>query len=266
MAHYYNKQGVSKYDAKPKEAKEKEYLPSITTIQKIEANIGLSKYYVNQAIEAALTLPMIEGETGDQYIQRVKIDAKQHARNAAKLGSVVHHLAERYIKCKPLFYTGHRKDVWIIFNGLKEWIDSKACFIELEDEEWKAEKVFVNHQEKYAGKADLVIYHTDDTFSIIDFKSQAVKKPLQYKKNPDKLCKPKINYYDSWIGQLVALAECDDLRYKKLNSLLSVVVSTHPNNLGAVYVKEWDLGDIEYNKAKRRFLAQRQLYKEVNGL
>lgn len=262
MRHLYDNQGNPKHGTPIKEAIEKGYNASITTVQKIEANIGLETYYINQAIECALTLPTIENETSQDFIKRVKDDAKQHSRNAAKLGTVIHHLAERYIKGKPLFYTGYRKDVWSIFNGLKIWIDENIFNFE----KLEIEKVYVNHQEKYAGKADLVIYHTDGTFSIIDFKSQAIPKPLAYKKNPDKLCKPKITYYDSWIGQLVALAECDDLSNKPLRSLLSVVVSTHPNNLGAVYVKEWGLGDIEYNKAKRRFLAQRQLYKEVNGL
>lgn len=122
--HFYDKQGNPKYSETIKSAIENGYLPSTTTINSVEYNIGLEIYKINQAILSALTLPRIEGETEDDFVKRVKHDMKQHARQAAKLGSVIHKLIERYITRKPIFYLGQRKDVIYMFSGVKEWIDN----------------------------------------------------------------------------------------------------------------------------------------------
>ena len=117
--HFYDKQGNPQYSETIKSAKEKGYFPSTTTINDIEKNYGLEKYKINQAILCALTLPRIQGETEDDFIERVKIDMKQHARQAAILGSVIHKLIERYLLRKPLFYLGYRQDILAIFQGLR---------------------------------------------------------------------------------------------------------------------------------------------------
>lgn len=268
MTHWYDKNGKPHYGASLKEARENGYLPSITEVDKVLYNYGLEQWKIKQAIMSALTMPrnvstvlqsdnfvgfnrVIEEttESDAEYIARILDDSRQQARKAAKLGTVIHKLAERYISGKPLFYHGLREDVWTLFEPLRVWIDDNISTA-------KAEIVIIHHSGEYGGKADLKGIHKKGMKIIADFKSTFMtEKDI---KKDGEIKKAKI--YDSWGRQLAALwMGSEDI----IDELLSVVVSTNKNFPG-VWVYKWDFDDL-----KKHWVVFRnalQIYQIQKGL
>ena len=98
--HYYTRTGEPAYTVKAKaghdrptnvgDARKLGLVPSVTTIIKCAAAPGLTNWMIDQAILAALTLPLIEGETSEAYLARIKRDSKEQAKKAAERGTVIH--------------------------------------------------------------------------------------------------------------------------------------------------------------------------------
>lgn len=251
--HWYTGFGEPRYDAKLKEARQIGLLPSIITVEKIIANPGLDEWKKNQVLEASLTLTQEDGEPDYDFIARIKRDSKEQGRKAARLGNVIHKLAERYITGKPLFYIGLRKDVWLIFDELKKWIDANLVmpdfgFFNNEG----AEVIIVNEGYGYAGKCDYKGKHKNGKTLLLDFKSTFIN-PWDIKKNGE-LMKKKI--YPAWGRQLAALRIDEQM-------VLSVIVSTNVECLG-VWIYEW--GQEELAKAWREFRSALELFKSIKGL
>ncbi len=253
MGHWYSVLGEPRYDANLRTARKDGLLPSVTTVEKIIANQGLDEWKKNQVLEASLTLTREDGESDHDFIGRIKYDSKQQARKAARLGNVIHKLAERYIMAKPLFYIGHRKDVWLIFDELKKWIDANLVMPDFGFMSGEgAEIVIVNEDEGYAGKCDYKGMHINGKKLVLDFKSTFIK-PSDLKKDGG-LMKKKI--YPSWGRQLSALQTYEPLA-------LSVIVSTNPELLG-VWTYEWNADELD--KAWGEFKSALQIFKSVKGL
>lgn len=253
MGHWYNAFGESRYDAGLREARKLGLLPSVTTVDKIIANEGLQAWKENQVLEASLTLTRNEGERDKDFITRIKIDSKEQARKAARLGNIIHKLAERYIMGKPLFFHGKREDVWQMFEPLRNWIDENIMrpdfgFMSNEG----AEVVIVNEVNGYAGKADFKGRHISGKKIILDFKSTFVK-PSDIKKNGE-IGKKKI--YPSWGRQLAALSTTEPM-------ILSVIVSTNIHCLG-VWIYAWS--EEELGKAWIEFKAALTIFRSVKNL
>lgn len=253
--HWYNSIGDPRYDTGLREARKMGYLPSVTSIDKIIANPGLEIWKQNQVLEASLTLTRDLEETDSEFIARVKTDSREQGRKAAKLGTVIHHMAERYLMDKPLFFRGHREDVWEIFKPLQDWIDDNLL---MPDKGFKvregAEIVLVNESLGYAGKADYVGKDFDEKTVIVDFKTTTIK-PTDIKKDGT-LKKAKL--YDSWSRQLAALSAC-----RTVERLLSVVISTNPEFRG-VWVHDWNMDDID--EAWIQFRGALEIFKSIKGL
>ena len=105
--HFYYPDGRTAYTVIGKNGKERNttkadarklgLYPGTTTITDEASSYGLGKYKINQAIEAALTLPRHEGENSADYIKRVRHDAKEHARIRAEEGTAIHaYLQQRF--------------------------------------------------------------------------------------------------------------------------------------------------------------------------
>ena len=69
-----------------RDAKKLGLLPSVTTILSLAAKPLLQNWLQQQAILAALTLPRNEGESEDDYLDRVMQDSKAQGRQAADQG------------------------------------------------------------------------------------------------------------------------------------------------------------------------------------
>ena len=254
--HWYNTFGEPCYDTGLREARKRGLLPSITTIDYIIANPGLEIWKQRQVLEASLTLTRKDNETDKEFIDRILFDSKQQGRKAAKLGTVVHHMAERYIKGKPLFFKGNRPDVWDIFKPLRDWIDTNLMvpdfgFMHNEG----AEVILVNEELGYAGKADFVGRLLTGKNVILDFKTTFIK--LIDIKKDGTLKKAKL--YPSWCRQLIALDMCTN----GVNELLSVVISTNPYFLG-IWIHKWN--DKEIGDAWIQFTAALNIYRSIKNL
>lgn len=254
--HWYNHIGEPCYGTGLREARKMGYLPSITSIDKVIANTGLDIWKQNIVIETTMANPF-KGEIDDkEYIDWIKQEAFRDSRQKAKLGTVVHHMAERYIMGKPLFFIGNRPDVWDIFAPLKNWIDENLItpdkgFTNNEG----AEVILVNEKLRYAGKADFVGKLTTGQKVISDFKTTTIK-PSDIKKDGT-LKKAKL--YDSYVRQLTALDGCND----DDNILMSVIISTNPECLG-VWIHIWDAESIV--KAWKEFTSALVIYRSIKGL
>ena len=261
-SHWYKKDGTTAYGASLKEAREMGYLPSVTTVDKVIANKGLEQWKIRQAVMSALTLDRIKcvatieypdgtkwqvEEPDDDYINRILDDSRQQARKAAKLGSVIHHLAERTIKGKPLFFKGLRSDVWTLFKPLQKWIDDNILT-------GYSEKVLVNIEEGYAGKADFIGDLKDSNSVILDFKTRFII-PEDIKKNGE-IKKAKL--YDSDARQLSALHNAEPY-----GDCISVIISSNVDFAG-VWIYNWPYAKIQ--KEYEVFKSALNIYRITKGL
>jgi len=254
MTHWYKKDGTTAYGATLKEAREMGYLPSVTTIDKVIANEGLEQWKIRQAVMAALTLErdywyeysdnMLKVqlcESDSDYITRILDDSRQQARKAAKLGSVIHKLAERYITGRPLFFKGLRSDVWTLFEPLRLWLEERRLC-------GYAELVLTS--DYYAGKADYI-----DTDMIMDFKTTFMT--ANDVKKDGTIKKAKI--YDSWGRQLAALQATS----RELRDCVSVIISTNVDYPG-VWFYYWS--QLELDKHYEVFKSALNIYRITKGL
>ncbi len=114
-AHWYTKQGEPAYEV-PKakgdgmrpttlaDARKLDLVPSVTTILACAAKPGLEAWKARQILEAALTLPMQQGESLDDYATRVIEDSKAQGRKAAERGTDLHAAIEQWIGHKEYNY------------------------------------------------------------------------------------------------------------------------------------------------------------------
>jgi len=240
-SHWYRKDGVTAYGASLKEAREMGYLPSVTTIDKVIANEGLEQWKIRQGILAALTMPKDDSESDADYIARILDDSRQQAKKAAKLGSVIHKLAERYISGKPLFFKGLRSDVWTLFEPVKEWINSANL-------KGEAEKVLIG--DGFAGKADYTDWGIIADYKTTFMTADNVKKDGTIK---------KAKIYDSWGRQLAALQATS----RELRDCISVVISTNKDFPG-VWCYYWS--QLELDKHYEVFKSALNIYRIQKGL
>ena len=134
-------------------------VPSVTTVIKIIATPQLTTWMVKQGILAALTLPRIEGEPEEDYLDRVMDDSKQQAKLAAEEGSRVHNATERSFKGLwiPDRYVPHVDAIHA---------EIAALFPEVDD--WVSEKTFA-HPSGFGGSCDL---NSPSTGIVVDFKGK----------------------------------------------------------------------------------------------
>ncbi len=107
-AHWYTKQGAPMYEVEAKngnmrpttlaDARKLDLVPSVTTILACAAKPGLEAWKARQILEAALTLPMQQGESLDDYATRVIEDSKAQGRKAAERGTDLHAAIEGFIR------------------------------------------------------------------------------------------------------------------------------------------------------------------------
>lgn len=134
-------------------------VPSVTTVTKIIDKPALNKWLRRQTALAALTLPRIEGETDDEFLDRVDIDAAAQAKAAAEEGSRVHDAIEAYYRGRPvpaeyrLHVDGAAAAIAEAFPGVDDWI-AEASFA---------------HESGYGGKVDL---HSPSTGNVVDHKGK----------------------------------------------------------------------------------------------
>ena len=197
----------SKKDGTPRnttlrDARERNLVPSVTTILNIAAKPGLNVWLQEQAILAALTLPRGEEEAESAWLKRVVQDSKAQARDAADLGTEIHAAIQG-------FYEGQKASAYPIHVQTC----TKAIESHYGAKKWIAERAFA-HEMGFGGKVDM---HTDGI--VIDIKTKDFDDPA------------KVAGYDEHLMQLAAYrvglgmpeARCANVFVSRTNADLAVV-------------------------------------------
>jgi hypothetical protein len=163
--HWYTKDGTPAYEVPAKDgsmrpttlrdARKLGLLPSVTSIIKCAAAPGLQLWMQKQVMLAALTLPRQDGESEDDYLQRILRDSKEQAKKAAERGTAIHAAIQGHYEGVTL--TGYEAHVQGAVEAVAGWID---------DAIWTAERSFASPI-GYGGKVDLSCRH-----AVLDFKSK----------------------------------------------------------------------------------------------
>jgi hypothetical protein len=171
--HWYNRDGEPCYEINGKkttlrEARKLKLYPSVTTIIGMAAKPGLEAWKTDQTILACLTMPKIEGESEQDYIKRLKEDAKSQAKVAADKGTEIHGYIERGFRGGQVDDYG-----WKYVASVNNTLLNSECGVRT----WSTEKSFASPL-GYGGKVDL---HSDKY--LIDFKG--TDKPMDSLKTWD---------------------------------------------------------------------------------
>ncbi|CAB4121796.1 hypothetical protein UFOVP20_8 [uncultured Caudovirales phage] len=162
--HWYAQDGSPAYRIKGKngvernttlrDAKSLNLVPSVTTILGIVAKPGLTNWLQQQVLLAALTLPRVEGESEENWLQRVMSDAKSTGREAADRGTRMHGELEKY-------FDGGSYDAPYYCSQVEKALDSHFG----EHVLWESERSFAWNG--FGGKVDLSAPNI-----VVDFKSK----------------------------------------------------------------------------------------------
>jgi hypothetical protein len=168
--HWYTKDGEPAYtytNAKGevknttlREARKLDLVPSVTTITKILASPGLQVWAQQQVLLSALTLTRNDAESDEFFMERVMLDSREQAKNAAETGEKGHGAIESYLLGKPYD---------------PEWQSTvEACKAAIDEAfpgyEWIPEKSFAS-EIGFGGRVDL--HGTKDgKRAVVDFKSK----------------------------------------------------------------------------------------------
>lgn len=129
-------------------------VPSVTTILGLLAKPGLNNWLQQQVLLAALTLPRYEGESEQNWLERVMSDSKTTGREAADRGTRLHGVLEDFYRGKNLIFPSF---VHNVHSALESHFGTNHI--------WETERSFAYMG--YGGKVDLIAPNI-----VVDFKSK----------------------------------------------------------------------------------------------
>ena len=240
--HWYKLDGSSSYTTTAKDGSERAYtlrdarkdkdrVPSVTTILKAAASPGLDKWIRSNLMMAAATLPRIEGESADEWIKRVEADAKEQGQNAASLGTSIHASLEKAYQGKD----------WDAEHDMYVLPTQDKVFGHFGEQNWSAERSFA-HIAGFGGKLDL----SSDSV-VIDFKTSAF----------DETKKDSELGYDEHQMQVAAYAYGLGIENPRCANVY--ISTTVP---GLVKIKEWTAEEI--TQGLEMFMSLLQFWKAKN--
>jgi hypothetical protein len=222
--HWYDRQGNPAYSVTAKngeqrpttlrDARKLGLVPSVTTILSVAAKPALEAWKLNQMMLACLTLPKVDGETEERFIERIVKDSKEQAKQAAERGTTIHGALESF------FEGVYLADFMDYQNGV-----DKAVKASLGEPTWATEKSFC-HELGFGGKVDL--HSKDGDGMVVDFKTKEFTDPS------------KVEAYDDQLLQLAAYRV--GLGIPKARCANVYVSVTEP---GLVKVIEWSEEELQ---------------------
>jgi hypothetical protein len=241
--HWYDRLGRPSYTQKAKDgtdrpttlrdARKLNLLPSVTTVCRVAAAPGLERYKQNQLLMAALTLPRMPMEPEADWIERVWADSREHAKEAAELGTSIHAELEGFY-AEAISPEKHPVQVQGVVDLLAATVPGVR---------WDAERTFASPL-GYAGKTDL-----SAPGIVLDFKT----KPFDAESDLTKLAWPEMAM------QIVAYAQG---LYPSEDCVCgNVFVSTTVAGLTHLHI--WSEDDLD--RAYRKFMALLEYWKADRG-
>lgn len=247
--HWYDREGNPRYTIIGKNGKErattlrdarKEVLyPSVTTIMKCYPKFALTQWLIRQGIYAALTSPLQkDGETHEQYMDRIYRDAEEQAQKAREKGTDKHRIYELYLSGDVFDLTrSEQEECHRIITLLAFHLEISSYDLVLNSEPEKSFSSPIG----YGGKVDL---HSRTLNFVCDFKTK------EFDENVTKL---------AWDEHLIQLQAYRNGLGMPQARMLNVFISTSVPGLARIV--EHDREDI---KGYRKFMATFELWKEMN--
>ncbi len=213
-AHWYTSDGEPRHDATLREARKEMLYPSVTTVLSAKSAPGLEAWKRNQLLIASLNLPeeIRAAKDADIAARYIIAESGKKVETAMKRGTFVHDAIEKMFAGKEWDQDDPQLQV------TKEWIDANCI-----DHKW-SEEVLINKEVGFAGRADSLIDHQAKGLTLVDFKTQDVKKSRKGKWTP--------KFHDKFVFQLAAYGACLPER----PNLLSLVINV---NEPEVYERFW---------------------------
>lgn len=153
--HWYTKTGEAAYTVTGKNGQERNttlkdarklgLVPSVTTIIGEANKYGLNKWIQEQVLLAALTLPRIDGEPEQEYINRIITDSQEQAKKARERGTQIHAWVQQGFECLWGEIEGEPFDYYVAARTTLE--------LEFGEKRWLCETPF--SYDRYGGKVDL---------------------------------------------------------------------------------------------------------------
>jgi len=243
--HWYDRDGNPAYTVKGKngadrpatlrDARKYNLVPSVSAIINIESKPQLERWKIQQAYLACLTLPRIDGEDLESFMQRASKDANMQVELAVMRGNQIHEDLDTYLDGGKIHESSMAYVVPVV-----DWLDRNFGRVK-----WSVRRSFA-HPLGYGGKLDLV---SEEEGIVIDFKT----KDFGF----DELTKKFA--YDGHAMQVYAYAHGINMPdARKLNVFIS---RTTP---GAVTAHEWTKADDYQWDIFRHLLRVWQLRKKYD--
>lgn len=251
MTHYYTKTAETAYTVIGANGKEKGttikdarklgLLPSVTTITNILDKAGLMRYFLQQAVGVIFSEErQKEGESFEDYADRILVAARRESNEAAKRGSYLHNCLEKYFQGEGLkekeFTRPILKEIDLLFPLTTDFGDIPGNF--------HPEKKFASYL-GYGGKVDLVCDDGNNGI-VIDFKSKNTTDKKKFYKYEEHLM--QLSAYRQ--GLELPNARCFDIYFS----------SVEP---GIVEVHEWS--NEELKRGFKQFQCLLDYWKLVNN-
>ena len=225
--HWYDTSGNPQYEIKRKDgrmrattlrdARKYGWVPSVTTVMDIVGKPGLEVWKVNKAIESAMTVQRLVGETYEEHAKRILAHSKQESEQAAKRGVRIHNELELFFRKGCI----HSANMGTYETDIRKICDATKAVLDVNcgEQGWISEHSFCHQEEGYGGKVDL--YSNE---WVIDFKTK------------DSIEDKKQLAYDAMAHQLVGYARGLNGKDRRL---ANVFISA--DNPGHVIFHEWPL-------------------------
>jgi hypothetical protein len=153
-------------------------VPSVSGIIKMAASPGLEVWKMQQMMLAVLTLPKVDGETEEQYIERIITDSKETGLKARDRGTAIHASVQGHFEgVADVQYKNH---ALAVEQALNKYFGERP---------WECEKSFA-HRVGFGGKTDMIDMMGDGI--IVDIKTKEFTDPS------------KVVAYDEHLMQLAA--------------------------------------------------------------
>lgn len=164
--HWYDREGNAVYEIRGANGKMRSphlgdarklgLLPGVSSILRCAAAPGLERWKQQQVLLAALTLPRIENEPEEKWLDRILDDSKQQGIKAAEKGTAIHAAIQRHYEGRPF---EARWDAHVA--GVVDEVESRFG-----KQPWASESSFASRL-GYGGKIDA---WSDEV--LLDFKTK----------------------------------------------------------------------------------------------